>query len=91
VVRGFERFDHVPGLAFHDGDLAREHALFEIRVLGKDASEGDLSFAPPLLAGEEREEVVAGFLGKGLADEGDGEEEPAKGEASPLEHLSTVQ
>lgn len=28
--------------------------------------------------------MVAGFLTEGLADEGDGEEEPAEGERSPL-------
>jgi len=60
--------------------LAGEHLLLEVGVLAEAGAEGDLRVAPPLLRREEREEVRARFGGEGLADQRDGEEEPAEGE-----------
>ena len=49
VVWSLERFDDVPGLAFHDGDLAGEHALFEIGIELEAIAELDLRVGPPFL------------------------------------------
>ena len=84
MVRLLEGLDDVPGLAFHDGDLSVEHSFFEVQVHSEDAAKGVSCLGPPGSGGQEGEEVVAGALGEGLADEGDGQEEPAEGVRSPL-------
>jgi len=64
--------------------LFGEHALFEIGVLFEAFTEEGVGVHPPCFASEEREEVMAGGFGEGLADERDGKEEPAEGVAAPL-------
>lgn len=84
MVWRFERLNYIPSLSLHDGDLLRVHALLEVSILAEAFPEHDLCFAPPLFRREEREEVATGGLGERLADERNGQEEPAERVASPL-------
>lgn len=48
VVRRFQCFHDIPGLAFHHGYLLGEHGFLKVRVLGEDSTQGHLCRAPPV-------------------------------------------
>lgn len=88
VIGLFERFDHVPRLALHDGNLPCEHAFFEIGVQREHPPQSQLSLAPPGGRGEQGKEVFSSPFRKGLSDKGHGKEEPAERETPPLATVS---
>lgn len=69
MARGFQRLHHVPCLTFHHCDLSGKHTLLEVGVLRKDFAKRDLSLAPPVLRGEEGEEMLTSALGEGSANQ----------------------